>query len=419
MVENLTKKAPSTITLYGKTPEHTLEVGGTKAYAGSGGSALNVLDHRTQKKRRARLSDLRDIARVIEKLENIHFFMLPIFPEELNENNVDVNRFGVGLTYSTKHVMGGVYSIEGIRNVKKMASMVAGSEQEFMQRPTISMVTCCGISPFVLDEHYSDLTLECVRSGIPVVTPVEPLCGATSPVTLAGNLVVQNVDTLAGVMLAQLAQPGAPVFYGCISSLADMKDMKYLSGAVEMGLMNAAAAQLAHHYKIPIYSTAGMSDSKTIDAQAGFESAITTLMVALAGGNIIHDAAGFLEFCMVASLEKYVLDNEIIGMAMRAAKGIEINDDTLALEVMKKVGAGGHFVSVRHTRKHMRKEQYMPGLADRNTREEWQQAGSPATKDIALAKVEEILSTSQARTVSDEMLEKIRAEIPGVVEEII
>jgi trimethylamine--corrinoid protein Co-methyltransferase len=119
------------------------------------------------------------------------------------------------------------------------------------------------------------------------------------------------------------------------------------------------------------------------------------------------------------TIEKYVLDNEIIGMAMRAAKGIEINDDTLALDVMKKVGAGGHFVSVRHTRKHMRKEHYMPGLADRNTREEWQQAGSPVTKDIALAKVEEILSTPQARTVSDEMLEKIRAEIPGVVEEII
>jgi trimethylamine--corrinoid protein Co-methyltransferase len=419
MVMDIISRAPSTITLYGKTPEHTLEVGGTKSYAGSGGSALNVLDHKTQEKRRARLLDLRDIARVIEALDNIHFFMLPIFPGELNEDNVDVNRFGVGLTYSTKHIMGGVYSVEGIRNVKKMAAMVAGAEQEFRERPNVSMVTCCGISPFVLDEHYSQLTLECVRSGIPVVTPVEPLCGATAPVTLAGNLVVQNVDTLAGVMLAQLAEPGAPVFYGCISSLADMRDMKYLSGAVEMGLMNAAAAQLAQHYKIPIYSTAGMSDSKTLDAQAGFESAITTLMVALAGGNIIHDAAGFLEFCMVASLEKYVLDNEIIGMAMRAVKGIEINDDTLALDVMKKVGAGGHFVSVRHTRKFMRKEQYMPKLADRRTREEWEAAGEPDTRERARKRVDEILSSPLNRTVPENVLELIRKEIPGVVKEII
>jgi trimethylamine--corrinoid protein Co-methyltransferase len=419
MVMELLSRAPSVITLYGKTPEHTLEVGGTRAYAGSGGSALNVLDHRTQEKRRARLSDLCDIARVIESLENIHFFMLPIFPEELHEGNVDVNRFGVGLTYSTKHIMGGVYSVEGIQNVRKMATMVAGSESEFRERPNVSMVTCCGISPFVLDEHYSRLTLECVRSGIPVVTPVEPLCGATAPVTLAGNLVVQNVDTLAGVMLAQLAEPGAPVFYGCISSLADMKDMKYLSGAVEMGLMNAAAAQLAHHYGIPIYTTAGMSDSKTLDAQAGFESAMTTLMVALAGGNIIHDAAGFLEFCMVASLEKYVLDNEIIGMAMRAARGIEINDDTLALDVMRKVGAGGHFVSVRHTRKFMRKEQYMPVLADRSTREEWNERGSPETKDRARKRVDEILEAPLLRTVSDGVLARIRSEIPGVVTEAI
>jgi trimethylamine--corrinoid protein Co-methyltransferase len=419
MVMELISRAPSTITLYGKTPEHTLDVGGTKAYAGSGGSALNVLDHRTGEKRRARLSDLRDIARVVEALDNIHFFMLPIFPGELTEENVDVNRFGVGLTYTTKHVMGGVYSVEGIRRVKKMATMVAGSETAFSDRPNISMVTCCGISPFMLDEHYSQLTLECVRSGIPVVTPVEPLCGATAPVTLAGNLVVQNVDTLAGVMLAQLAEPNSQVFYGCISSLADMKDMKYLSGAVEMGLMNAAAAQLAQHYNIPIYTTAGMSDSKTLDAQAGFESAITTLMVALAGGNIIHDAAGFLEFCMVASLEKYVLDNEIIGMAMRATKGIEVNDDTLAIDVLKKVGAGGHFVSVRHTRKFMRKEQYMPGLADRSTRDEWMKAGSPRTSDRARAKVDEILNAPQARTVSQEIIERIGAEIPGIIKEVI
>ena len=419
MVMDLISKAPSTITLYGKTPEHTLEVGGAKSYAGSGGSALNVLDHRTGQKRQARLPDLRDIARVIEALDNIHFFMLPIFPGELTEDNVDVNRFGVGLTYSTKHIMGGVYSVEGIRNVKKMASMVAGSEQALRDRPMVSMVTCCGISPFVLDEHYSRLTLECVRSGIPVVTPVEPLCGATAPVTLAGNLVVQNVDTLAGVMLAQLAEPGVPVFYGCISSLVDMKDMKYLSGAVEMGLMSAAAAQLAQHYKIPIYSTAGMSDSKTIDAQAGFESAITTLMVALAGGNIIHDAAGFLEFCMVASLEKYVLDNEIIGMAMRAVKGIEVNDDTLALDVMKKVGAGGHFVTARHTRKFMRKEQYAPQLADRSTRQEWAEAGSPDTKEKALSKVNEILSAPVVRTVEDSVLQEIRTSIPGIVSEVI
>ncbi len=160
------------------------------------------------------------------------------------------------------------------------------------ERPFISMVTCV-ISPFTLDEAYARLTMEAARHRIPVVVPSEPLCGATAPMTLAGNLVIQNVDSLAGVMLAQMTNPGTPTLYGCISSITDLRDMKYLSGAVEMGLMNAASAQMARFYDLPIYATAGMSDSKVNDAQAGYESAITNLMVALAGGNFIHDAAGF------------------------------------------------------------------------------------------------------------------------------
>jgi trimethylamine--corrinoid protein Co-methyltransferase len=413
-VMELVGKAPEVIRLYGRKPEHDLEVGGLKVYAGSGGSALYVIDHLSGEKRPALLTDLRDIARVVEELENIHFFMLPVFPSELTEENVDVNRFGVGLTHSSKHIMGGVYSVEGIRNVVKMAGMVAGSKEALVERPIVSMVTCCGISPFVLDERYSGLTIEVVRAGVPVVTPAEPLCGATAPITLAGNLVVQNVDTLAGVMLAQAVRPGAPVFYGCISSLSDMRDMKYLSGAVEMGLLSAAATQLARHYRLPIYATAGMSDSKTLDAQAGFESALTTLLVSLAGGNFIHDAAGFLEFCMCASLEKYVLDNEIIGMAMRALRGIEVNDDTLAFDVMRKVGAGGHYVSVRHTRRFMRGEQYVPALADRNTREEWTRLGSPDTRERAGRTVRSILERPVTPALDDETRERIRRDIPGI-----
>lgn len=418
-VMDLVEKAPPVITLCAEDPAYDMEAGGTKVYAGTGGSALYVLDRETGERRKARLTDLRDIARVVNELRNIHFFMLPVFPEELDETNVDVNRFGVGLTYTRKHVMGGVYSVEGIRNVIRMASLIAGSKQALADRPLVSMVTCCGISPFVLDEHYSYLTMECVRAGIPVITPVEPLCGATSPITLAGNLVVQNVDTLAGIILAQLANPGAPVFYGCISSLADMKDMKYLSGAVEMGLMNAAASQLAQYYNLPIYTTAGMSDSKTLDAQAGFESSITTLLVSLAGGNIIHDAAGFLEFCMVASLEKYVLDDEIIGMCMRAVKGIEVTPETLAFDVLKKVGAGGHFVSSRHTRKYMRREQYRPSLADRSSRKAWEQGGEHDTQERARKRVAEILNAPVDRSVSLEILDRIRVEIPGIDKAVI
>lgn len=414
MVMDLVSRAPSTIGLFGQRPEHALEVGGKRVFMGTGGTALYVLDPGESEKRQATLADLRDIARVVDALDNIHFFMLPVFPSDVDEEHIDVNRFGTALTHTGKHVMGGVYSVEGVREVIKMASLIAGSGEALRERPLVSMVTCCGISPFVLDDKYSELTIEVASAGIPVVTPVEPLCGATAPTTLAGNLVVQNVDTLAGVMLAQLVRPGAPVFYGCISSIADMKDLKYLSGAVEMGLMNAAASQLAHHYGLPIYATAGMSDSKTIDAQAGFESAITSLLVALAGGNFIHDAAGFLEFCMCASLEKYVVDDEILGMVMRAVQGIEVSEATLAYDLLKQIGPGGHFVASRHTRKHMRKEQFIPGLCDRSQRKEWIEGGMEDTRGRARAKVREILSRDGASPVPEDVRQRIRAEIKGV-----
>lgn len=414
LVMDLIDRAPSMIHLYGHRPEHTLHVGGNNVYAGTGGTALYVLEPGSNVRRRATLSDLRDIARVVDKMPNIDFFMLPVFPSDVDEAHIDVNRFGAALAYQGKHVTGGVYTIEGVRNVIKMASIIAGSEDDLREKPLVSFVTCCGISPFVLDDLYSELAIEVARAGMPVITPVEPLCGTTSPVTLAGNIVVQNVDTLAGVMLMQLANPGTPVMYGCISSIADMKDLKYLSGAVEMGMMNAAASQLARHYGLPIYATAGMSDSKTLDAQSGYESAFTNLLVALAGGNYIHDAAGLMEFCLTASLEKYVTDDEILGMAMRAVEGIEVNEKTIAFDEMRKVGPGGHYVSSRHTRRFMRKEHYIPRLSDRSSREEWDAAGNPDARERARRKVEAILSSDPSPVPSIEAMDRIRKEIPGI-----
>jgi trimethylamine--corrinoid protein Co-methyltransferase len=413
-VMDLISTAPSVITLYGQEPEHTLDAGGENVYTGTGGTALYVMDPGKDSRRKATLKDLKDIARVVNELQNIDFFMLPVLPSDVADEYIDVNRFGAALSYQSKHVTGGVYTVEGIRDVIRMAEIIAGSPGALRERPLVSFVTCCGISPFVLDDHYSKLTLEVCRAGIPVITPVEPLCGSTAPVTLAGNLVVQNVDTLAGVLLTQLASPGSPVFYGCISSISDMKDLKYLSGAVEMGLMNAAASQLAGHYNLPIYATAGMSDAKTLDAQAGYESAVTNLLVAMAGGNYIHDAAGLLEFCLTASLEKYVIDDEILGMTKRALRGIEVKPDTLAFDEMKKIGPGGHFVSSRHTRKFMRKEQFLPKISDRSTRKEWLENGAQDTRKRAGRRVEEILHMPSLTVPSSEVMEKIRTEIRGI-----
>jgi len=368
MVMDLVGQAPARVNLCGREPDGSLdcEIGGTRVHLGTGGTALNVQDPGSNENRRSQLRDIMNMARVVNELENIHFYMLNIFPHDVESSDIDVNRFGAALNRTRKHIMGGVYTVEGIRNVIRMAEMIAGSPEALRERPFISMVACI-ISPFKLDEEYGRLAIEVAKNRIPLVVPAEPLCGATAPITLAGNLVVDCVDTLTGVMLAQLVNPGTPVLFGCISSITDLRDMKYLAGAVEMGLLNAAASQMAQFYELPIYATAGMSDAKVNDAQAGYESAMTNLMVALAGGNFIHDAAGFLEFCMTASFDKLVIDNEIIGMVMRAVEGIRVDETTLAFDEIKKVGPGGHFVSSRHTRRHMRTEQFRSTLSDRET----------------------------------------------------
>ena len=415
MVTEWIQKAPSTILLCGRDESGDLdcEIGGNKVYFGTGGTALNVQDPGSNDARRSKLEDIVNMARMVDVLDNIHFYMLNVYPNDLSEKDVDVNRFGAALNRTRKHVMGGVYTVEGVRNVIKMAEFIAGSPGKLRDRPFISMVTCV-ISPLTLDEAYARLTMEAARHRIPVVVPSEPLCGATAPMTLAGNLVIQNVDSLAGVMLAQMTTPGTPTLYGCISSITDLRDMKYLSGAVEMGLMNAASAQMARFYDLPIYVTAGMSDSKVNDAQAGYESAITNLMVALAGGNFIHDAAGFLEFCMTASYDKLVVDNEIIGMVMRAVDGIKVNDETLAFDLIKKAGPGGHFISARHTRRHMRSELYKPQHSDRENRDRWQKDGAKDSRQRATGKAQEILARPLQSVIPGDIRERIKQEIPGI-----
>lgn len=415
LVKEIIGAAPSTVTLYGRADDgaNDCEIGGRKVYMGTGGTALKVQESGSTDSRLAELRDIRDMARVVEKLDNIHFYMLNVYPSNIDDSHVDVNRFGTAMNNTSKHIMGGVYSIDGIRNVAKMASKIAGGDDALREKPFISMVTCV-ISPFVIDKDYGRLMMEVAKHGIPVVVPSEPLCGATAPITLASNLVIQVVDSLAGVMLAQLTRKGTPTIFGSVASITDLREMKYLAGSVEMGLLNAATAQLAQFYELPYYATAGMTDSKVPDAQAGYESAITSAMVALAGANFIHDAAGFIEFCMTASYDKLVIDNEIIGMVMRAVEGIRVDDTTIALDEIMKAGPGGHFVSSRLTRKFMRKEQFIPELSDRENRVAWEENGGLDARQRATKKVESILSAPQDKFIDAETRKWIRHNIPGI-----
>jgi len=413
-VTDLIGKAPSEIRLCGRNGKHDILLGGKRVYAGTGGTALNVYEPETGQNHPATLEDLKKIARLVDKLDNIHLFLLPTYPNELSIEQVDVNRFFAGLDNTTKHIMGGVYTSEGLQQVIRMAETVAGSAEALRERPIISVITC-SISPFVIDGEYGDMVVAAARSGLPLVCPSEPLCGATSPVTLAGNLVVQTVDSLMGVMLVQAVNPGMPVIFGSVATNTDLRDYKYIAGSVEMGLLNAAGAQMSQFYKLPYYATGGMTDSKTLDAQSGYESAITSLMCALAGSNFIHDAAGLMEFAMTVCYEKYVIDNEIIGMVMRAVEGIRVDDETLAYDLIKEIGPGGNFVTARHTRRFMRREHYQPALSDRNSREKWEAGGGKTTWEQAAGTVKAILETTAAK-LPDTVRGRILAEIKGIID---
>ena len=412
-VKELIEGAPSEIRLCGQDEAHDIVLGGRRVYAGTGGTALYVYDPAVKQRRQASLEDLRCIARLVDKLDNVHFFLLPTYPNELPLEEVDVNRFFAGLDNTTKHVMGGVYTLDGAEQVIRMAQTIAGSAQNLRQRPLISMIACI-ISPLRIDKTYGDMLVTMARNGIPVACPAEPLCGATSPVTLAGTLVVQTVDTLLGVMLTQIANPGTPVLFGSVATNTDLRNLNYLAGSIEMGLLNAAGAQMAQFYQLPFYATGGMTDSKTLDAQSGYESALTNLLCALAGANFIHDAAGLMEFAMTVSYEKYVIDNEILGMVMRAVEGIKVDDDTLAFDLIKQAGPGGNFVAASHTRHFMRSEHYQPSLSDRNSQEEWLSKGGKETWERASEIVKELLAKPQ-HSLPTPIREQVLSQINGII----
>ncbi len=411
LVMKLVDQAPSNITLWGREEQHNLVLGEDRVCIGTGGTAIRVIDLDTGETRPSEIGDLHDIARLCHQLDNLHLYMLPLYPNDIPKENVDLNRFFSGIVNTTKHVMGGVYTVEGVRDVVEMCSMIAGSSENLRKRPFISMITCV-ISPLKMDSHYTKLMIEAAKHGIPVVCPAEPLCGATSPVTLAANVVHQVAESLTGVMLTQIVNPGSPVILGTVSSTTDFRDMRYICGGVEMGMISAAEAQMAQFYGLPFYAVGGMSDSKVVDAQAGYESAMTTLLNVLAGANFVHDAIGMCDFALTMSFEKCIMDNEIAGMAMRAAEGIRVDEETLAFDVIKEVGPGGSFISHKHTARNMRKEHFLPKLSDRNIREKWVAQGAQDAGQRANNMAKKILDRPAEPKIPSETLSAITSRFP-------
>ena len=412
LVEDAVASNPSSVTLFGRNGGGDCVLEKNRVHYGTGGTAIYVLDPVTGEHRPSTVEDVILNARMVEQLDNIHLFTINVFPNEVeNKDDIDVNRFFHALDNTTKHVMGGIYSMAGCKQAVEMAEMIAGSAEALRERPFVSFITLI-ISPFKIDDHYGEMTCYLAEKGLPVVVPTEPICGTTSPITLAGNVLTHIAETLAGIALVQCVNKGAPGICGSVGSITNLQTMDHVAGAIERAMINAAVAQLAQHFELPLYSTGGTTDAKEVDTQAAYESAMSSLLVAMSGANYIHDIAGLMESDLTVSYEKLVLDNEILGMCQRVLRGIEVDDESLALDLLIEKGPGKDFLAEEHTVKHMRREFFMPQLANRDKR------SSLNDNDDALSRakriVESIRGSSGHACLDEELRKQILNRFPAI-----
>jgi len=407
-VDQALHSVPHRFLMAGRDEKHDLILEDRRVYLGTGGAALTVLDLETGEARPGSLRDLAQIARLVDALENIHFYLRPCVPQDIRKEVMDINQFYASLSSTTKHVMGAAQSVQTVRDVIEMARMIAGGKEALEKRPILSFVTSWMISPLHFATETTRVLLEVARNRIPVALSSAPMAGSTSPVTLAGTLAQVHAEQLSGIVLTQLANPGSPVLYGAIPSMADLKWMTYVGGGIEFGLMNAAISQMAQYIQVPNYNSAGLTDSKVSDIQAGYEKAFSICLCALAGSNYIHHAAGMLESMRAVAYEQYVIDDEIIGMALRLLKGIHIDEETLGFRAIREVGPSGNYLSSMHTVKFMRQEYFRQTLGDRQAREAWKKSGSLDARDRARKKAKEILETHVPRCLDPKIEQEIR-----------
>jgi trimethylamine--corrinoid protein Co-methyltransferase len=405
--------APRQVVLYSRDGKNDLDLTQDKVHLGTGGAAIKVLDLETGQTRSSTLRDIYDLGRLVDKLDHIHFFLRPCIPTDIAESAYDVNMFYACMKATGKHVMSGVNNEQGLSQVIDMAAMVCGGKDKLREKPIVSVITSFAISPLKLCTQSTRIMQACSRQKIPVALSAAPMSGSTSPMTMAGTLAQVHAEQLAGITICQLTAPGAPLLYGGIPGMANMGTMGYVGGGVECGMMNAAIHQLAAHIQVPNYNSAGLSDAKLPDAQAGWEKAMTILLAAMGGSNYMHHSAGMLESMLAVAYEQYVIDDEIIGMACKVLKGIDVDAEHLAMEVIDQVGPGGNFLMAPHTISHMRREYFQGnGVSDRKGREKWEQDGGLDARQRARQIARKIL----AAPATDYIPEAIDAQIRNRLE---
>ena len=412
LVEKCIRSAPSRVVLCDRHGGRKLMLDAGRFPFGAGPTAIYTIDPVTGERRIPGVEDTRRASRVIDALPNIDFQMDFGSIGDVDAGVMDVHAFEAMLTNSSKPIVHWAYTTRNCQAMIDMAAEVAGGLENLRANPSFAIYSE-PVSPLMHEGDALDVAMLMAENGLPSIYTPAPLGGATAPATLAGVIVISLCESLSGLVLHQTVNEGAPFIMGGVITILDMSATQITYGSPEFMLMAAGLAEMARFYKIPSWSTAGCSDAKSCDGQHAAEIAQNLLTAAMSGGNLIHDC-GYMESGNCTSLQALVIADELIGQVKRLVRGIEVNEGTLALDVIAAVGPGGDFMRQRHTKQRYRDEWFFPTLMNRRRHQDWENAGCPDLAANAQKKLLGILADHHPEPLDD----ATKARVHGILERL-
>ncbi len=413
MIEEALNFYPRKITLRGRNNVRSLHIQKDTVTFGTGSDLPFTHDRKTGERRRTTYQDVTNAAKLVDALSHYDFFMSHgIVGDAPNPQTYDRHQFMAMLEGCTKPMVLTSVDGEGLEDLWKMGCLVQGGEEEFRLNP-LFVAYIEPISPLKNDKTAVEKLLFAAKKKLPAMYTPCPSSGATAPATIAGMLVQSLAETLMAVVLCHLKSPGTPLIMGGVTTLLDMKYSTYSYGAPELSLASAANTDISKWLNLLMFSTGGCTDSKILDEQAAAEQMMNLFYSYLSGANLIHDV-GYMDHGTNASLESLVMNEEMMGMVKAFGKGINTDDDHLALELIEKIGPAGEYVTSGHTFDHW-KEWFMPKLQDRSDYETWKQNGSKTMLDRVKERTQHLLDTYEPEPL-DEKLKKELKEIASAAD---
>ncbi|MEM7334768.1 MAG: trimethylamine methyltransferase family protein [Chloroflexota bacterium] len=418
LVEDIIASAPKSFVMPGQDPKHDLEVGGGRVHMGTGGAAPMAIDFKTGHYRQSVSLDIYDIGRLVDTLDNIHYFWRPVVAGDTSTTmDLDINTVYAAMNGTTKHIGSSFVHGKNVYAAVEMMDMVLGGEGEFRKRPFCSISCCHVVPPLRFAEESCDALEAAARSGMPITLLSAAQAGATGPAALAGTIVQAMAECIAGLIFVYLIDNNCRANLGTWPFVSDLRTGAMCSGSAELGLIVDGCAQMASSfYNLPGSVAAGMSDSKLPDAQSGAEKAYTVALAAQAGSSLIMESAGMQASLMGANYESYVIDNDMLGAVQRTVRGIEVNDDTLSYGVIEEVVYGeGHYLGSAQTIERMETDYFYPKMGDRQPPATWEEYGRLDIRDRAKEYVKETLRKHYPSHIDAAVDAKIRKKFNIVI----